>query len=171
MLGATVQLSDLTSPAGLLHALDTVLLSGAYPVLTWMPFLLLGMALGRLDLRTAGTWLVAGGPPARCSVTPGPGWRWTSWVAATRLTASVAPVADRLGVPAELALQLLGGTALGTVATTTPAWLLAATPHSGSPFDVVRAAGVAVAVLGLCLLAARYGDGCSLRSPRPARSR
>ncbi|WP_224402915.1 heparan-alpha-glucosaminide N-acetyltransferase domain-containing protein [Pseudonocardia sp. ICBG1034] len=157
VLGATVQLSDLTSPAGLVHALDTVLLSGAYPVLTWMPFLLLGMAVGRLDLRTAGTRLVAGGAAGAVLGYCG------SWLALDvlggrdALLASVAPVADRLGVPAELALQLLGGSALGTVATTTPAWLLAATPHSGSPFDVVGAAGVAVAVLGLCLLAARYG--------------
>ncbi|MCO7195910.1 heparan-alpha-glucosaminide N-acetyltransferase domain-containing protein [Pseudonocardia sp. McavD-2-B] len=157
VLGATVHLSDLTSPAGLVHALDTVLLSGAYPVLTWMPFLLLGMAVGRLDLRTAGTGLVAGGA---AGAVLGYGGSWLALdVLGGRdaLLASVAPLADRLGVPAELALQLLGGSALGTVATTTPAWLLAATPHSGSPFDVVGAAGVAVAVLGLCLLAARYG--------------
>ncbi len=155
VLGATVHPADLTSPAGLLHALDTVLLSGAYPVLTWMPFLLLGMALGRLDLRSAGVRLLTGGALGALAGYGG------SWLALDvlggrdALLASVAPVADRLGVPAELALQLLGGSALGTVATTTPAWLLAATPHSGSPFDVVGAAGGAVAVLGLCLLAAR----------------
>ncbi|WP_145982644.1 MULTISPECIES: DUF418 domain-containing protein [unclassified Pseudonocardia] len=155
ILGGVLQASDLTSGAGLVRAVDVLLLSGAYPVLTWMPFLLLGMAIGRLDLRAAAGRLLAGG---LVGATIGYGGSWLAVdVLGGRqaLLGSVAPVADRLGMPPEAALEILGSSSYGTVATTTPAWLLVAAPHSGSPFDVVGAAGVAVAVLGLCLLVAR----------------
>ena len=155
IIGNVVQPSDLLSAPGLVRALDTVLLSGAYPVLTWMPFLLLGMAIGRLDLRASAGRLLAGG---LVGATIGYGGSWLAVdVLGGRqaLLGSVAPVSDALGLPPEAALDLLGSASYGTVSTTTPAWLLAATPHSGSPFDVVGASGVAVAVLGLCLLTAR----------------
>jgi hypothetical protein len=38
------------------------LLTGAYPLLTWMPFLLAGMAIGRLDPVRSARQLLAGGP-------------------------------------------------------------------------------------------------------------
>jgi hypothetical protein len=68
---------------------------------------------------------------------------------------AVAPVAGKLAVPADQVLELLSGSWYDTVPTTTPGWLLSVTPHSGSPFDVVGAGGIAVAVLGMCLLTAR----------------
>ncbi|MFP5071974.1 heparan-alpha-glucosaminide N-acetyltransferase domain-containing protein [Pseudonocardia nantongensis] len=154
-LGGTVSPTDLTAPGSALDALVRVLLTGAYPVLTWMPFLLLGMALGRLDLPRYAGRLVAGGLGGALLGYGG------SWLAVDvlggrqTLLDSVAPAAGQLALPPDAVLDLLAGSAFGVVSTTTPAWLLTAGGHSGSPFDVVGAAGVAVAVLGLCLLAAR----------------
>jgi peptidoglycan/LPS O-acetylase OafA/YrhL len=68
---------------------------------------------------------------------------------------AVAPVAGKLAIPADQVLELLSSSSYGTVPATNPAWLLTATPHSGSPFDVVGAGGAAVTVLGACLLSAR----------------
>ena len=49
-------------PAGPPAPCARLLLTGAYPVLTWMPFLLAGMAIGRLGpVRSSGP-LIAGGP-------------------------------------------------------------------------------------------------------------
>lgn len=59
--GAAPELSDLTSWAGAARMLDQLLLTGAYPALTYLPYLLLGLVLGRLAQtnRPAVLWLVA----------------------------------------------------------------------------------------------------------------
>src|SRR5699024_8254877 len=49
--GGAIAFSDVASPADAGQAVLRLLLTGTYPVLTWMPFVLAGMALGRLDLR------------------------------------------------------------------------------------------------------------------------
>lgn len=155
LIGNVVHAADLTSAAGLVRALDTVLLSGAYPVLTWMPFLLLGMAIGRLDLRACAGRLLAGGL-AGATIGYGGSWLAVDVLGGRQsLLRAVEPMSAALGVPPGAVLEIVGSGSYGTVATTTPVWLLTATPHSGSPFDVVGATGVAVAVLALCLLAAR----------------
>ncbi|GAA5135352.1 heparan-alpha-glucosaminide N-acetyltransferase domain-containing protein [Pseudonocardia adelaidensis] len=154
-LGGTIAPSDLTSFSAAGEAVVRLLLTGAYPVLTWMPFLLAGMAIGRLDLVRSAGRLIAGG---LVGATLGYGGSWLAVdVLGGRqaLVDAVAPVAGKLAVPADQVLELLSSSSYGTVPTTSPAWLLTATPHSGSPFDVVGAGGVAVAVLGVCLLAAR----------------
>ncbi|MBP2369501.1 heparan-alpha-glucosaminide N-acetyltransferase domain-containing protein [Pseudonocardia parietis] len=159
LLGNVMHASDLTSAAGLVRALDTVLLSGAYPVLTWMPFLLLGMAIGRLDLRACAGRLLAGG---LAGATIGYGGSWLAMdVLGGRqaLLRAVEPMSAVLGMPPAGVLEIVGAGSYGTVPTTTPTWLLTAIPHSGSPFDVVGASGIAVAVLALCLLAARALGG------------
>jgi uncharacterized membrane protein YeiB len=154
-LGGTIAPSDLTSFPAAGDAVVRLLLTGAYPVLTWMPFLLAGMAIGRLDLVVPAGRLIAGGLVGAALGYGG------SWLAVDvlggrqALLDSVAPVAEKLAMPADQVVGLLSGSSYGTVSTTSPAWLLTATPHSGSPFDVVGAGGVAVAVLGTCLLAAR----------------
>ena len=49
---------SLAEPVTLLREL---LLTGYYPVATWLPYLLVGMVLGRLDLRSAATATRVGG--------------------------------------------------------------------------------------------------------------
>ncbi|MFJ8313934.1 MULTISPECIES: heparan-alpha-glucosaminide N-acetyltransferase domain-containing protein [unclassified Streptomyces] len=71
--GAAPDLSDLTSWAGVARTLDQLLLTGAYPALTYLPYLLVGLALGRLaeTNRPALLWLMAScGTAAAIAGTP-----------------------------------------------------------------------------------------------------
>ncbi|MEY9212027.1 DUF418 domain-containing protein [Thermobifida halotolerans] len=129
------------------------LLTGSYPAITWLPFVFAGLAIGRLDLHsTRVRWrLVALGTIlAAASYT-------VSWLAVrvlgvdARLAATLDP---GIGAPygAE-GFDLLFTEGLGgTVPTTDWAWLLVTIPHSGTPLDVYGAGGVAIALLGLCLI-------------------
>lgn len=113
------------------HLLQTLLLTGYYPVLGWTAYLLLGLALSRLDLRSprtavgvlalgavlaAGSWLVAG------------------------LAAAAAP------------LDVSAGDFHGTAPTGSWWWQTAVEPHSGTPLDLLHTAGSGLVVLGALLL-------------------
>ncbi|GAB3607260.1 hypothetical protein GCM10027413_26690 [Conyzicola nivalis] len=103
-----------------------LLLTGHYPAVIWIVFVLVGLGVGRLDV--------------------------TARVVQLRLLAVGAGLAVAgygLGVAANRAV--LESTApvpvdIGMLATTEP--------HSGSPFEVVGSTGFALAVLALCLLVA-----------------
>ncbi|MFI9721871.1 DUF418 domain-containing protein [Streptomyces sp. NPDC052396] len=113
--------------------------TGSYPVLTWMPFVLAGMALARLDLSSAVVRV-------RLAVTgcvlavAGYG---TSWVALRMLAAGGHP-----GPPPAAWWSDTAGFPPGDRA----GWLLAASPHSETTLSIVGNTGVAVAALATCLL-------------------
>ncbi|WP_030249917.1 MULTISPECIES: DUF418 domain-containing protein [unclassified Streptomyces] len=137
-----------------------LLLDGYYPAITWMPFVVAGMALARLDLavRTVRRRLAVLGPAL---MTLGYG---TSWLTARlypplqegkaemkdlfanldpQSTASLEPgspafeaIHDKLAASSNNALSLLG-----------------AEPHSGTSFEIVGGLGVAITVL-LCAIVA-----------------
>ncbi|MFC5382296.1 heparan-alpha-glucosaminide N-acetyltransferase domain-containing protein [Aquipuribacter nitratireducens] len=134
-------------------SLQDLLLTGYYPVLTWFGYLLLGAAVGRLPLRrtatalglvgsglllAAGSWLVS--------------WALLSTAAAQRALAGGDPLSGR-GVE---------GPFFGTTPTSSWWWLAIRTPHSGAPLDLLGTAGVALAVVGACLLVARGPAGAVL---------
>ncbi|MGW4979014.1 DUF418 domain-containing protein [Streptomyces mirabilis] len=127
----------------------SLLFTGGYPALAWIPFVVAGMAVARLDLASAvvrtrlaitGVSLAVlgyGGSFLALHLVPG---------AASALRASgsgeggsvmSAWWSDTAGYPT-------GGT---------PAWLLAASPHSETTLSVVANTGVAFAVLAACLAA------------------
>jgi uncharacterized membrane protein len=109
-----------------------LLLTGYYPVVPWLAYLLVGLALGRADLRDRSLLAaLAGG---------GLGLALLSTQASRSL---VDPV-----VASENATGMYG---------TTPAdgdwsWLLVVAPHSATPFDLAQTIGSAVCVIALCLL-------------------
>ena len=118
-----------------------LLLTGYYPVVPWLAYLLAGLVLGRLDLRD--TSLLGGLALGGLSVA----------VLATRVSRSLVDPA----VASENATGMYG---------TTPAdgdwdWLLLVAPHSATPFDLAQTIGSAVLVIALCLLVERL-------LPRPA---
>lgn len=136
-----------------------LLLTGVYPALTWIVYVLVGMAVGRLlmDARADGTLQ-----------------RFALQLAAIGLVVAIA--ADRL---AALLLGPVGGvqgiarawtgglepdpttiTAVedalaegmyGTSPTESFWWLVARAPHSGTTLDLVFTIGIAALVIGLCL--------------------
>lgn len=126
---------SLTDPVRLLVEL---LLTGYYPVLQWTGYVLAGLAVGRLALgrrNVAATLLgvgavVAGGAVVASAVLLGP-----------------------LGGAAHVDLGLR---TYGTTPTTSWWWLAVATPHSGTPLDLLHTTGSALAVLGACLLVASF---------------
>ncbi|GAA2880488.1 hypothetical protein GCM10010472_43170 [Pseudonocardia halophobica] len=137
--GAQVGLSSLGEPGS---ALGILLVTGYYPVLTWSTYLLAGLAVGRLDLRRARTawWLLGGG-------------------AALAVAATVVSTVLLAAGGAEAITTASGADALrvqryGTVPVDTWWWLAAGVPHSGTPLDLARTTGSALAVLGAMLLVA-----------------
>ncbi|MGY1786277.1 heparan-alpha-glucosaminide N-acetyltransferase domain-containing protein [Geodermatophilus sp. SYSU D00698] len=113
-----------------------LLFTGHYPAAVWLAFVLVGLAVGRLDLGAARVraGLVAGG--AVTAVLGYLGGRLT--------TRAFAPGERPAGI--EEGFGAAGGW--------DPAWFAGAEPHSSTPFEVVGSGGVAVAVLGVCLVVA-----------------
>ncbi|GAA4614917.1 heparan-alpha-glucosaminide N-acetyltransferase domain-containing protein [Saccharopolyspora hordei] len=153
--GGALSFTDLTSWDTAVAGVQRLLLDGAYPVITWMPFVFAGLAVGRLDLRSTAVRL-------RLLVTGvvltvvGAGGSWLALHVFGGVRA-LQPVLDRLAPIAaqvgEDPLDLLQQLGFGVAPTTTPATLLLNAPHTGTPFEIVTSTGAALAVLALCLVA------------------
>lgn len=128
-----------------------LLVGGTYPALTWVPFVVAGMAVARLDLGAAavrtrlaragvalailghgGSWLALRLVPGAARAVAASGWE----TGAT--TTGSAWWSDTAGYPTG----------------DTPAWLLAASPHSETTLSIVANTGVAITVLVTCLAVA-----------------
>lgn len=140
-----------TDSLGDLPALATdLLVTGYYPALSWLPYLLVGVLVGRADLRRPRTavLLAVGG-----ALTAAAAYLASAWLV------------DRPGVADELWATFTGAGRLADLDTTlthglygtTPTgswwWLAVAAPHTGTTFDLLQTTGSALVVLGLALLA------------------
>ena len=126
----------LGTPGELLRELT---LTGYYPVLPWLTYLLAGMAVGRLDLRSprVAAGLVCGGA----------GLAVAAWLGSALL---VGPGGGAAALGPDLTQRRYG-----TVPTDSWWWLAVEAPHTGTPFDLAHTVGTALAVLGLMLVLAR----------------
>lgn len=136
--------ADLAEPGQLLSEL---VVTGYYPVLPWLAYLLAGMAIGRVDLRSPRVGaLVAGGGAALA----------VAAVGLSRWFTAQAGVRDALGFGGSDHDALLNLLADGMAGTPPPEgawhWLLVVAPHSATPFDLAHTIGCAAAVIGVCLL-------------------
>ncbi|WP_244162858.1 DUF418 domain-containing protein [Streptomyces bungoensis] len=126
-----------------------LLFTGEYPVLTWMPFLVAGMAVARLDLTRPGTrsrLALAGGGLALL----GYGGSWLALRLVPHALSTVAAATD--GGSASSAWW---SDTVGDPVNHTPLdWLLVAAPHSQTTFSVLGNTGVALAVVAGCLTVA-----------------
>ncbi len=138
-------LESLASPVALARDL---LLTGYYPVATWLPYLLVGIVVGRLDLRRASTsGVLAGvGLALVCvavlvsdALLRLPGTR-------AALTGSF----DGAGWQGDLATTLNHGL-YGVVPTGDVRWLAVRAAHTGTTFDLLMTTGSALLVLAVCL--------------------
>lgn len=130
-----------------------LLLTGLYPAITWMTFVVTGMALGRLDLASGAVrrrLAVVG--PAMIAFGYGVSWLVLRVSGGDRQIMSGMPTPDEFeamkdaGGAAESFDMPVGGGLWGP-----DAWgLLAAEPHTGSTFDLIGSLGIAITVL-LCL--------------------
>ncbi|MCV2491430.1 DUF1624 domain-containing protein [Geodermatophilus sp. YIM 151500] len=133
-----VVLGQLLTSAGLAeNPVAFLLVTGYYPALLWWAFVLVGLAVGRLDLgaATVRRRLAAAGAAAAVA---GYGGGWST----TRLLAR--------GVPSS-------GPEVGfrsPVGEVRVVWLTGAEPHSGTTFEMVGSTGFALLVVAGCLVLA-----------------
>jgi uncharacterized membrane protein len=125
-----------------------LLLTGYYPALPWMAYLLAGLAVGRLDLRstTVATRLLAGGVLLAVGAAALSRLLLTSAGARDVL---VAQTPTLFGRPFDQALDI---GLYGTAPTGSWWWLAVDAPHTATPLDLAGTIGTSLAVLGLCLL-------------------
>lgn len=138
------QFFDLTDPATL--GMDLAV-TGYYPLVLWPAYLFAGMTIGRLNLRRFATaaWLLFSGAIVAIG----------TWVLGQEVLQR-SEIEERIvGVsgwqPPFVQGELLAGThELPLVGE--HLWFLLATPHEGSPVDLLHTLGCAAAVIGFCLI-------------------
>ena len=108
-------------------------------MLPWLTYLLAGMAVGRLDLRSPRV--------AAALLGGGAGLAVAAWAGSALL---LGPGGGAAVLGADL-----GERRYGTIPTDTWWWLAVEAPHTGTPFDLAHTTGTALAVLGAMLLLAR----------------
>ncbi|MEU6370262.1 DUF418 domain-containing protein [Streptomyces sp. NPDC046931] len=140
-IAARDPLARITGTDGIVELLFT----GEYPVLTWLPFLLAGMAVARLDLTRSGirSRLAATGGALALLGYGG------SWLAMRLVPHALSAVAAATGDSASSAWW---SDTVGEPENGTPlSWLLVAAPHSQTTFSIVGNTGVALLVIAGCL--------------------
>lgn len=134
--------------------LSELTFTGYYPVLPWLAYLLVGMAVGRLNLTGRRVpWALAGGGAVLAAVSllvsrallerPGVTEILRTTYERTRLTTD-----DQLR-------EVIAQGLFGTTPTGSWWWLAVSGPHTGTPFDLAHTIGSALVAIGLCLLVGR----------------
>jgi len=148
-LRTTMDPAPVEEPGGPDLLID-LFLTGTYPVLTWTTYLFAGLAVGRQHLSlssVAGRLLALGAVLAV-----------TAKVLSAALLAA-AGGAERLAASGTEPLASVENSLASGMFGSTPAtdwrWLTVSAPHSGTTLDLAHTVGVALAVLGGCLLLAR----------------
>ncbi|ALC20125.1 DUF418 domain-containing protein [Streptomyces pristinaespiralis] len=128
--------------------------TGAYPVLTYLPYIVTGMAVARLDLRRPG---VVGRVGLLGGVLAVSGYGG-SWLALRLVPGALEGVREASATGTAASAWWSDAVGANPVPGM-PAWLLVAAPHSQTTLSVVANTGVALAVVAACLI----GTGRSAR--------
>ncbi|AYY11759.1 DUF1624 domain-containing protein [Actinobacteria bacterium YIM 96077] len=152
--GSSPTFASLADPLALLSEL---FVTGYYPVIPWMAYMLAGLGVGRLALRTrrVAGWLFAGGA-GLAALTYLLSWSLLHMGVMERLVEA--------GVGAHPTSRpftdaVLDTSFYGTSPTTSWWWLTVVSPHTSTPFDLLHTIGTSAAVLGLALLVERWWRG------------
>lgn len=144
-------LLSLADPGQLFIAIT---LTGYYPVLQWMGFILLGMALGHARWQLNGVCVGAlFGGAGLALAAKALSTLLIEFKGREALEASIAS-GSVIGAGASGLDTLLIEGNFGTTPTDTGWWLAVAAPHTGTPLDMLHVSGVAVAAIGACCLVA-----------------
>lgn len=127
-----------------------IFLTGYYPVLQWITFVLVGMAIGRLNLERLGVQLGLLGVGLTAAVMA----KLLSWqlLGPGGGLKALSETLEGSTYPLEAMLEV--GFA-GIDQSGSWWWLAVSAPHSGAPLDLLHVAGSAAATVGLCLLLTR----------------
>ncbi len=122
--------------------LETLALTGYYPVVGWAGYLLLGLAVSKVDLRESTVAMRVAGAGALAA--------GSSWIVSGLL---LGPGGGRAALTGRFGASALDAQDYyGTVPTDSRWWLAVVEPHSGTPPDLLHTAGTALAVVGVCCL-------------------
>ncbi|QHC23386.1 DUF418 domain-containing protein [Streptomyces sp. GS7] len=131
---------------GVVDGIVSLLFSGSYPAVAWVPFVIAGMAVARLDLASTAVRIRLTVSGAALAVAGYGG----SWLALHLVPGALDALTVVAGPGAASAWWSdIAGFPTGD----TPAWLLVASPHSETTMSIVGNTGVAVAVVATCLIA------------------
>jgi hypothetical protein len=144
-----------------LDFLVSVFVTGSYPVVTWLAFMLIGVCVGRVLVGTPAhrrvvSLAITGGALAAAGFIADLASR-SAVVGALRESGASLGDAEQIALGHDIQGPM--GSPVG------PGWMavLNAAAHSGSTADILRTAGVAVLVIAILLLmTARFGDGLPL---------
>jgi uncharacterized membrane protein YeiB len=123
-----------------------LLFTGSYPVLTWAPFVIAGMAVARLDLTRPGVrsrLALTGGTLAIL----GYGGSWLALRLVPHAITTISAATDGGSASSAWWSDIVGEPQNGTPLD----WLLVAAPHSQTTFSILGNTGVALVVLAACL--------------------
>ncbi|MGH8870000.1 MAG: heparan-alpha-glucosaminide N-acetyltransferase domain-containing protein [Actinomycetes bacterium] len=134
--------------------LSELTLTGYYPALPWLAYLLTGLAVGRLVLRSSRVAVGLVGVGLALAV----GAKALSWLllhplgGLDRLATAVPPGSsvETYGLDRSLEIGLFG-----TTPTTSWWWLGVSAPHASTALDLAHTTGTSLAVLGVALLVSR----------------
>lgn len=153
-----------------LALLQDVLLTGAYPVLTWVVYAMVGMLVGRVLLRASDAGSRA--RAARRLAVVGAVAALGGWGVSALLAGPIGALAALEAEPAWLGRDVEGAFYASGYGTPPPGslwWLASPAPHTGTPFDLAITTGVALVVIALCLAAGAALHGIGARLVEPVR--
>ncbi|MER6134413.1 DUF418 domain-containing protein [Streptomyces sp. NPDC001815] len=132
----------------------SLLFTGGYPALTWVPFVIAGMAVARCDLASTAVRIRLALTGVALAVT-GYGGSWL----AVRLVPGAAEAVRKAeqgsgmsSMPSGSSMPSVSPDSIGIFGDT-PAGMLASAPHSEATLSIVAATGVAILVITVCLAA------------------
>lgn len=129
-----------------------LLLTGYYPVLTWVGYVLVGLLVGRLDLRSGRASLLLASLGGAVVVVA---WQLSDFLLGDPdVRAELVRTFEGAGWQGDLATTLQHGL-YGVTPTDSPWWLAVRAPHTGTTFDLLMTAGSALLVLAVCLFVGR----------------
>ncbi len=140
--------------SGVLPLLQSVLIGGTYPAVTWVVYMLVGMILCRwlLSMNKRGLARQA----ALLMILFGTLTGLAAWGAGLlyRTTVQAPSLMSSAGLSRSAAMQQLSASGFGTPSAAGWAAVLDLSPHTGSMVDLARTGGISVAIIGLSLLLA-----------------
>ncbi|CAL9614923.1 hypothetical protein SUDANB1_05707 [Streptomyces sp. enrichment culture] len=122
--------------------------TGGYPALTWVPFVIAGMALARCDLAVTSVRIRLALTGVALAVTGYGG----SWLAVRLVPGAAEAVRKAEEGPGMSSVSSVSPDSIGIFGDT-PAGMLASAPHSEATLSIIAATGVAILVITACLAA------------------
>lgn len=122
--------------------------TGGYPALTWVPFVIAGMALARCDLAVTSVRIRMALTGVALAVTGYGG----SWLAVRLVPGAAEAVRKAEEGPGMSSVSSVSPDSIGIFGDT-PAGMLASAPHSEATLSIMAATGVAILVITACLAA------------------